>query len=641
MSKNKDYKIISGFSQQYYHTIPEDLDLITTTPTREGIFKYLSQIGHESFPEFVLDVLCKVDGHTAIDVTDGPGDEKQDILTINADGERCLVQCKHTINYKSNYNGDDLDLLVVACMRKNCKHSIFITNSDLTPQGKRYVTDQEYKRGFNNLDDCPVVEYWNGIKIWEKVKNNQDIINKWFGGLGQVHGLRNFKFDITLQTFPQKESGVVVEEIFKILSGKSWIKEVIENVEYEAHISSRYKVLLKKWIQFPGRLDINFSYPDNDIGFINKPMYALSVEVVMNNDAGKYTPNLIRAEIVKKIAEILNPIKTNGWWHITSSQIRTFIYLHDISEPREVTLASALTFLKVNGSQPEEEFSYCLLPSADFSAIDEDDSVWMHKKSTIKVVQNFEQRVNPVQHYDYQIRQINNLKEIATYNFFAVENIDSSFLMRVRKVLDLDWIGLQHNQNNLIWAVPPDYDESRIKFTHNKISAMGLKVLKVRPSDIQEIIDNVQRDLPPVTWMYISEMKDVSFPILLNKRLFWLFKEIPVVKKIDVNFCIELLTYKYGYEVQFGFDNLLGKTEQQINTLELKDNLFDCFTIRGSRMLDIGIMSNTISINVRFLEGKVGPSREIVNEYLEEFEKVYKEIETLIEENASKNGQGS
>ena len=121
------YSIISGTTQHFYHTIPNELDLITTTPTREGIFKYLSQIGYDKFPEFILDVLVKVEGHTAIDVTDGQGDEKQDILTINPKGERCLTQCKHTVNYKTHYNGDDLDLLVAACMRKNCKQYLSLT----------------------------------------------------------------------------------------------------------------------------------------------------------------------------------------------------------------------------------------------------------------------------------------------------------------------------------------------------------------------------------------------------------------------------------------------------------------------------------------------------------------------------------
>ena len=67
---------------------------------REGIFKYLSQIGYDKFPEFVLDILIKIEGHSPIDVTDGQGDEKQDIITLNPSGERCLTQCKHTVEYK-------------------------------------------------------------------------------------------------------------------------------------------------------------------------------------------------------------------------------------------------------------------------------------------------------------------------------------------------------------------------------------------------------------------------------------------------------------------------------------------------------------------------------------------------------------
>lgn len=263
--------IISGVSQQFYHTIPTEVDLITTTPTRDGIFKYLSQIGYDKFPEFILDVLIKVEGHKAIDVTDGQGDEKQDILTLNPKGERCLTQCKHTVDYKSHYNGDDLDLLVVACMRKNCKEAIFVTNSDLTPQGKKYITDNEYNRGFTNPDDCPKINYWNGFNIWDKIKNNQDIINKWFSGLGQVHGLRSFKFDLTIQELPflknGEEASDAFEKLLTILVSKSWVKEVVKGLHYSANISNDYCVNIKRWFQFTGNLDINFMLPEESLNF--------------------------------------------------------------------------------------------------------------------------------------------------------------------------------------------------------------------------------------------------------------------------------------------------------------------------------------------------------------------------------------
>ena len=292
------YNLISGMSQQYFHTIPSDTDLITTTPTREGIFKYLSQIGFDKFPEFILDILTKIDGHKALDVTDGQGDEKQDIITLNPDGKRCLTQCKHTVDYKSHYTGDDLDLMVVACMRKNCKETIFATNSDLTPQGKRYVTDEEYNRGFTNPKDCPSIDYWNGYKIWEKIKTNQDIINKWFSGLGQVHGLRSFKFDLTIQELPFNKSKLnesdAFDNLLDILSKLDWIEEISKGLHYKAIIADEIQVNVKRWFQFTGGLDLNFVLPDDDLSFFNRPLFALTIEVVLNDSNEKFSPQLIQ-----------------------------------------------------------------------------------------------------------------------------------------------------------------------------------------------------------------------------------------------------------------------------------------------------------------------------------------------------------
>ncbi len=118
------------------------------TPERSAIFQYLSHISWDRFVEFVVDILVHVQKHQLVDNTDGPGDEKQDILTIDPGGQRHLTQCKHTSKFDDNANGDDLDTLFAACLRKNCQRARYVTNADLTVQAKRYITDAEYARGW-------------------------------------------------------------------------------------------------------------------------------------------------------------------------------------------------------------------------------------------------------------------------------------------------------------------------------------------------------------------------------------------------------------------------------------------------------------------------------------------------------------
>ncbi len=628
--------IISGVSHQFYHVIPDELDLITTTPTREGIYKYLSQIGFDKFPEFILDVLVKIDGHTPVDVTDGQGDEKQDILTINPNGDRCLTQCKHTIYYNKHYNGDDLDLLVAACFRKACKQAIFVTNSDLTPQGKKYVNDGEYTRGFSNSNDFPSIDYWNGYKIWEKIKNNKDIINKWFSGLGQVHGLRNFKFDLTIQKLPfvkdlqgDKDS---FDAVLKLLNEKTWFTEVIEGLEYKAEISNNYDVKITKWFQFSGKLDINYSLPNNDISFLNEPLYALTVEVNMNSNLEKYSPDEIRSEIVNKISnDVLQNNIDKDWWHLTSSQIRTIIYLHDISEPREIHLSHSTTYVKTDNNQIEKELIYCSLPKDEFSLqVKDEESIWIHTKTGVQIMQMFEQQMNPVDQYHHQLTQYGQLDQIRSHNFYAIDNIDSSLLMRVRRILKYEWVAFQYNESALIWSVPQEYNLDEVNNIHKKLSLLNLKVLQVDPKDIDFILKNIQKEITPSIWMYTSDLKTITYPTLLDKRVFCLSKELSSKSPIDIEKALELLKYKYTIEQQFGYDNMEGKTSREFNSSELRELLFDFFTFRGSRMLDIGIYNEPISVFVRFKEENLQSSKILANIYISEFLEIYNNIDKML-----------
>jgi len=633
------YNIISGTTQHFYHIVPNELDLITTTPTREGIFKYLSQIGYDKFPEFILDVLVKVEGHTAIDVTDGQGDEKQDILTINRKGERCLTQCKHTVNYKTHYSGDDLDLLVVACMRKNCKQAIFVTNSDLTPQGKKYINDEEFNRGFINPLDCPSIDYWNGYKLWDRIKNNQDIVNKWFSGLGQVHGLRSFKFDLTIQELPFKKmltrESDSFEAILKLLSKKNWITEKTKGFEYKADISKNYEVRIKKWFQFAGSLDINYMLPNQDISFLNQPKYALTIEVTINSSIGKYSPTEIRNEIVNKIGdEVLKNSSSKKWWHITSSQIKSIIYLHDISEPREIELTQAITFVKSTNKPTSNELNYCSLLESGFhlqeNENEDNDVIWIHNETGINVVQIFEQQINPVEQYNHQLIQYKQLDKIKSYKFYATKNIDSSLLIRIRRLLKNEWVALQYNDDTIIWSIPPDSDKTELERIHKKIEKLNVKVFELGENDVSIILKNVQKDIPPIAWMYTSELRTISFPILLNKRIFWLSKTLPTKSTIKIDKAIELLKYKYEVENEFGFDHLDGNQEMELHSSELRELLFDIFSTRGIKMLDVAIYNEPISVNVRYREDSTESSQILANNYIQDFLKIYHEIAEIL-----------
>ena len=618
------------YSQLYHNQM-------STNPTKQAIFTFLGQIGFDRFPEFILDILTKVEHHTMVDITDGPGDEKQDILTISPEGKRCLTQCKHTSNPSDHYNGDDLDTLVAACMRKDCRMAFFATNSDFTPQGKKFVNDKEYLRGWPDKDDPIVIEYWNDIKIWDKIKANADILNKWFGGLGQTHGLRNFKFDVTVQQLPYekgKQPSNNFEEILSLLLEKSLIKEIIPGIEYEALMNNGIKIFIKKWFQFTGRLDIKYVMPGDKADFINQFLYALSIEVSIPATIPKYAPTQIRESVVRYLFEgILTEIDGNKWWHITSGQSRSFVFLHEIGEPRQITLDSAQTFVKVNHHEVVQELLYCKLQDTEFELIpnDEDDTViWRHKTTGIDVIQIFEEKLNPAEVYEHQIIQLHNINEYAAYTFKAIRGIDKLMMMRVRRILNLEWLALQQNNDTLIWGYPPDTKKSELNKIEKQLTVLGLKVLGVTDEDRDYILSNVQKDMPPPSFIYQSETNKLTFPVSLNERVFWLQKNLMLSKELDEYGAIELLKYKYTFENLNGFENMGGKETMHTHTSELPNLLLDMFTFRGRRMLDIGINDNPITVMIRFREGSIESSNDSTLKCVEEFTGIYNEITNLL-----------
>lgn len=632
------YNIISGVSQEYYHTIPSDIDLIQASPTRESIFEMLSQIPYSKFPEFIADILVMVEKHTLIDVTDGQGDEKQDILSETPEGKRCLTQCKHSINYKDHHNGDELDLMFGACMRKDCQEAIYVTNSDLTPQGKKYVNDKEYQRGWKGDPSVfPKIEYWNGNSIWDRIKNENALINKWFSGLGQLHGLRSFKFDLTIQKLPyaKDEHDSLIDTLMESIKKKKWATEIQPDFAYTTTLKNLCTLNIKRWFQFSGQLDINFMLPNDDVGFIHNPLYALTLEAIVSNNQKVFSAARIREAIIKFIGkELLSGTENGVWWHLTSSQIKSNVYLHDIKEPRELLLETAYTFVKYKDHEVSGELEYCMLDPKKYELLsDPDDATsWNQTGTQIKVQQLFEQKFNPVEDYNHQVRQFYKAKEWLQYEFKAVEGLDGLLMMRARQLLPMDWIALDKDGGDFIWGYPKTTPGDTVSLIDKKIAALGLRVLKVKQDVVEKMIDSVKIDIKPRFFVH-GDFKNISFPIALEQRVFYLSKHIDLDHELDVNVLGKLLVYKFNYESKFGFVSTAGKEQVMLKEYELKGLLFNLMTFRGKRMIDIGIGNGQqLWLNIRYNDNRADDSTTLADTYCKEFRRTEREILKILGE---------
>lgn len=626
---------ISGMVQQYYYTEPSDLDLITTTPTREAIFQYLSQVSFDDFPDFILDVLIKVEGHKPVDITDGTGDEKQDILTITPDGKRCLTQCKHKENYEGKYSGDEPDRIVSACLRKNCRSAIFVTNGDLTPQAKGYINDQEYLRGWPTPEDPLNISYWNGLMIWEKIKSNNDILNKWFSGMGQSHGLRSFKFDITLLKMPFSLDSCKTDfkPILQLLEESGIISASSKENEFISRLEDGISLKIKSWYQFASNLNLRMNTPVSDEYFWRNPMDALLIEVEIPDSIGKYSSSLIKKKILSHLfKDLLVLDATCEWWCLMASQSKSFIYLHDIGEPRQIKLDGSNTFI-IKDNQAEFEHTYCDLESPDFKIkpnVENEKAIWIHVPTGTELIQLFEQSLNPIETYNYQKVQISQLSTFKNYIFRAAQKVDNSQAMRIRRILDPEWVALTHNEDALIWCFPPDTSQEKISYIEKKLEVLGIRVLQVKDETKEQILREISKGIPPISLVTITELTDASTPIDLIRRGFMIYKELLLNKRVDEKQAFELLKFKFGFEKEQGFDHMNNKEQLRTHTSEIPNFLCDIFTVRCDKMIDIAILRNPIVINYRCFFNSTLPSIELAKNAIEEFNAIVKQIEEIL-----------
>lgn len=305
-------------SVEYYHNVPGELELLTVTPEQQAIFQYLSAVGPDRFQEFVADILTLVEGHEVIDITGGPGDEKQDILSKSQDGGRQLTQCKHTVNIATKSTGDELDLMFSAAIRKDCKVALYVTNGDLTPQAKRYINDQEYLRGSSIAPALlPQTEYLTGRKIWERIASNSQILNKWFSGAAQVHGLRSVSLSLVISEMPER---------------------AVRESEPEAVLKSFHAL----GSSFTLTVDSWFSSLHNVPGvaeklLLNSPIPSLRVQVT-DNGAGLFD---VESVVRNAAAAALSSVgDATGWLHLFISPQSAAFFVHDLGKPDSQSASS-------------------------------------------------------------------------------------------------------------------------------------------------------------------------------------------------------------------------------------------------------------------------------------------------------------
>jgi hypothetical protein len=117
----------------------------------------------------------------------------------------------------------------------------------------------------------------------------------------------------------------------------------------------------------------------------------------------------------------------------------------------------------------------------------------------------------------------------------------------------------------------------------------------------------------------------------LSQRTFWLSDRIPFSGKLTKEQFLDLLELKGHYEEKHGYDFFHGKDSVTIAGEEIQRILGDLLTVRGKRMLDIGVDDKELLVNVRIIGDELAAGEAIAKECLREMALLRRQIEKLLE----------
>jgi hypothetical protein len=627
----KKVEVVQATTAQYYHVVPGELARVTITPEKGAIFEYLSRIGSDRFVEFVTDILVHVEGHALVDKTDGSGDEKQDILTMDRLGQRHLTQCKHTINYGDNTSGNELDVMLAACLRKNCRSALWVTNADLTVQAKRYVNDSEYLRGWpEGAAFTPAVDYWNGERLWQRVAKNSQILNKWFGGMAQSHGLRSFFTDLVILRMP---SGCHCDMKLGTLAAKL---KAANGPAADGNggglsfkIDKSLSVTISDSFATPADLRLPFSDPRSASMPLNAPFKALRVHATIAGD-GVYDPDVYRDRVVAKVGAALPKLKGNSWWYVAAAAPQAFILLQDIAKPVLVPVGDSRAFVRVGTYALRGELDWALEPGSAFTAANtaEDELIWRHKKTGADLHVLVDQALPAWRVAETFLRYEQITKRLATMSFWAIENAQGATIARVRNLCSSDWMILRSSNGHLFWAHPPDRESKAIEMAA-VLERIGITCLRVRDEDRDSIIEQIVA-APSESGIITASRYDLLTPMRLSRRTFWLTDRISFSGDPTREQWQDLLLLKARYEKKHGYDLLQGKDSVTIAGEELQRILGDLLTIRASRMLDLVFDDSEVLVSIRIITDDLASGEATAGECVREMASLKRQIEKML-----------
>jgi hypothetical protein len=229
--------------------------------------------------------------------------------------------------------------------------------------------------------------------------------------------------------------------------------------------------------------------------------------------------------------------------------------------------------------------------------------------------------------YEHRVRQSRLLKQIADYEFRAVDRYSPEEFDRIRRlIVDPRWVIMSADDGHLFWAFPKTIDSQTVQKIDAALQQEGINVLRVKNEDRTRIVDWIETTPPEDIWQMNPSESQMSVPVSLAQRLLWLSRDVTSSAPQTAETAMALVKFKTEYEVQHGYDFMQGRTSTRISGAEIRPLLFDILSVRGDRMLDIGFVKGLLNVNLRVREQSLSATSSVVPHYIVELDQIVEQL---------------
>jgi len=590
----KDMVLQSGYPPKRPETPPKSL-----LPNRDAISDLMAQLSAEDFPELIEQILIQNHNHTRGDITDGPGDQSRDIHTITSDGKKHLTQCRHTENpHMANLNRHDLDELWAATGRLCYENGLLVTNADMTTPAKSSYVNGEYSR-----EGFPELKVWNDRDLWDEIRNNQNILNRWFSGLAQLHSVKRFSFRALPVKMPDREpvelkdciegfNEKIKEQEFTVeRSGLSW------KIENEDVI-----IFAREWFASAANLFMPCAIKaPHDL--MTAPFSILEFHVISKTNQVDY--DYVRKFLCSKLLESYTS-EEGAWVTLLASPLMAPVYIHDTEDVIVSGIKPYTSYVSINGEVFEELFAALSIPDG-YAMQSDDDLVLIHQETGIQFSFNYSQPVDKGADDTFKIISIK-----------AQETFRKSIVFEVRYDSQFEY-SMALASSNFTNLVFEDSDENKLYFCFEKtenseeikadlsefyrsLKLQDITPRVLEPEDLIKLYKRIENELQieVQTEKACNTRRGLVRPINFQSRVITSMAEIDISKLfVDYdNLLFEIFKYKMQEQNKCGFDEGFKVGDNAMSFRQLRNILWRPTKMTGRESINIAISGDTDAIKL-------------------------------------------